>query len=141
MQTEAETAVVVTMPAPNLGKRVEQFIKLRDLIKEREKIQKEELKPLKDTLEQLSEYLLAHLNQLGADNLSSPSGTVYRTERKSASLADAEAFMQYVIENSAWDLLVRKANETAVEDYIKEHQAPPPGVNFNRQFTVGVRRK
>jgi len=74
------------------------------------------------------------------NSIATDAGTAYRTEKKSASLADSEAFMNYVIANQAFDLLDRKANVTAVEEHIKENDAPPPGVNFSSTFVVGVRR-
>lgn len=124
----------------DIAKRVEQFVKLRDLIKQKNDEHKKLMKPYNETLEQLNALLLAHLNGLNGNSVATDAGTVYRTEKKTASLADAEAFMEFVIANGAYDLLDRKANVTAVEDHIKEHNAPPPGVNFTSTFTVGVRR-
>jgi hypothetical protein len=124
----------------DIAKRVEQFVKLRDLIKQKNDEHKKLMKPYNETLEQLNALLLAHLNGQSANSVATDAGTVYRTEKKSASLADAEAFMDFVIANGAYDLLDRKANVTAVEDHIREHNAPPPGVNFTSTFTVGVRR-
>jgi hypothetical protein len=98
------------------------------------------MKPLRETLESLNSVLLAHLNDMGGNSIATDAGTAYRTEKKSASLADSEAFMNYVIANQAFDLLDRKANVTAVEEHIKENDAPPPGVNFSSTFVVGVRR-
>lgn len=120
--------------------RVEQYIKLRDKIKEMEARHKEELKPYKETLEKLNAVILAHLTQVGGESIRTSSGTAYVTEKKSASLADPQAFMEYVIVNEAWDLLDRKANVKAVDDYINENSAPPPGVNFSSTLMVGVRR-
>jgi hypothetical protein len=124
----------------DIGKRVEQFVKLRDLIKSRDDEHKKAMKPLRETLESLNSVLLAHLNDMGGNSIATDAGTAYRTEKKSASLADSEAFMNYVIANQAFDLLDRKANVTAVEEHIKENDAPPPGVNFSSTFVVGVRR-
>jgi hypothetical protein len=124
----------------DIGKRVEQFVKLRDLIKSRDDEHKKAMKPLRETLESLNSVLLAHLNDMGGNSIATDAGTAYRTEKKSASLADSEAFMDYVIANQAFDLLDRKANVTAVEEHIKENDAPPPGVNFSSTFVVGVRR-
>jgi hypothetical protein len=98
------------------------------------------MKPLRETLESLNSVLLSHLNDMGGNSIATDAGTAYRTEKKSASLADSEAFMDYVIANQAFDLLDRKANVTAVEEHIKENDAPPPGVNFSSTFVVGVRR-
>lgn len=120
--------------------RVEQYVKLRDKIKEIETRHKEELSPYKETLEKLNAVILAHLTQVGGESIRTSAGTAYRTEKKSASLADPQAFMEYVVDNAAWDLLDRKANVKAVADYIDENNAPPPGVNFTSTFVVGVRR-
>ena len=120
--------------------RVEQYLKLRDKIKEMEARHKEELKPFKETLEKLNSVILAHLTQVGGESIRTAAGTAYVTEKKSATLADPQAFMDYVVSNEAWDLLDRKANVTAVADYISEHSAPPPGVNFSTTNLVGVRR-
>lgn len=125
---------------PAIDVRVEQYIRLRDKIKEIEARHKEELKKYKDTLEKLNAVILQHLTQVGGEGIRTKAGTAYITEKKSASLADGQAFMNYVIANGAWDLLDRKANVTAVADFIAEHSAPPPGVNFNSTFVVGVRR-
>lgn len=125
---------------PKIDTRVEQYIKLRDKIKEIETKHKEELKPYKDTLEKLNAVILAHLNLVGGESIRTSAGTAYITAKKSASLADPQAFMEYVISNEAWDLLDRKANSTAVADYIEQHDAPPPGVNFTTTNVVGVRR-
>jgi hypothetical protein len=124
----------------DIGKRVEQFVKLRDLIKSRDDEHKKAMKPLRETLESLNSVLLSHLNDMGGNSIATDAGTAYRTEKKSASLADSEAFMNYVIANQAFDLLDRKANVTAVEEHIKANDAPPPGVNFSSTFVVGVRR-
>jgi hypothetical protein len=124
----------------NIAKRVEQFVKLRDLIKQKNDEHKKAMKPYNETLEQLNALLLVHLNSVNGNSVSTDAGTVYRTEKKSASLADAQAFMDFVIQNNSWDLIDRKANVTAVEDFINQHNMPPPGVNFTSIFVAGVRR-
>lgn len=120
--------------------RVAQYVKLRDLIRVKEAEFKEKITPFKTALEGLNSLLLNHLNTVGGNSVSTDAGTVYRTEKKSASLSDPKAFMDYVIANSAFDLMDRKANVTAVSAFMKEHGIQPPGVNFNSVFVVGVRR-
>lgn len=127
-------------PKVGIDVRVEQYVKLRDKIKDIETRHKEELKPFKETLEKLNAVILAHLNLVGGESIRTSAGTAYVTEKKSASLADPQAFMEYVITNEAWDLLDRKANVKAVGDYIDEYNAPPPGVNYTSTSVVGVRR-
>lgn len=124
----------------DISMRVAQYVKLRDLIKIKDKEFKEAMEPYRKTLDDLNGVLLNHLNSIGGNSLNTDAGTVYRTEKKSAALSDSAAFMDYVIANNAFDLLDRKANVTAVVEYMKEHNAPPPGVNFSATHVVGVRR-
>lgn len=125
----------------DIQKRVDQFVQLRDLIRQRDDAHKKDMSPLRETLEKLNAVLLNYLNDLNMNSASTSAGTVYRTEKKSASIADAEAFMKHIITNGAFDLLDRKANVTAVTDYIETNGTPPPGVNYSKTYVVGVRRK
>lgn len=124
----------------DISTRVAQYVQLRDIIREKEKKHKEELCKYKEALDGLNSLLLNHLNTIGGKSVNTDSGTVYRTEKKSAPLADPAAFMDYVIKNAAFDLLDRKANVTAVAAYIQENGTQPPGVNFSSKYVVGVRR-
>jgi hypothetical protein len=57
------------------------------------------MKPLRETLESLYYVIFAHHHHMGGNSIATDAGTAYRTEKKSASLADSEAFMDYVIAN------------------------------------------
>ena len=127
-------------PKLDIEKRVGQYIQLRDLIKREDDAHKERMKSKRELLEQLNGVLLDLVNQAGGESVRTAVGTVYRTEKKSASIADGDAFMRFVIGNEQWDLLDRKANVTAVADFIAENDTPPPGINFNTAYVVGVRR-
>lgn len=124
----------------DISKRVEQYVRLRDKIKALDDEHKLKMKPYKEALEKLNGSMLTHLMQIGAENVRTEHGTVYRNTKTSATLADPDAFMSFVVENEAWDLMDRKANVTAVRDYLAENNALPPGVNFNQTVEVGVRR-
>lgn len=124
----------------DISKRVDQYVRLRDEIKRLDDEHKERMKGHREVLEKLNNVLLSHLNDINGDSVRTDTGTVYRSAKKSASLADPDAFMRFVIGEQAWDLLDRKANVTAVADFIEENESPPPGVNFSTTFVVGVRR-
>lgn len=136
---------------PNIDTRVDQYVKLRDKIRELDEAHKKTIEPYRATLEQLNSALLQHLQSVGAESVRTSAGTVYRTMKQSASIADAEAFWTFVVTTASWDLLDRRANVTGCADFIdrlakqKETDptvevSPPPGVNFNRTYVVGVRR-
>lgn len=121
--------------------RVKQFIQLRDKIKELEDAHKEKLKPLRDLQEVVAGRISAFMTANKLENLKTAAGTCYTTTKTTASLADPEAFMKYVIENNAFDLMDRRANATAVKDFVKANNGHlPPGCNLNTIETVGVRR-
>jgi len=124
----------------DLTKRVEQYIALRDKIKELNDAHKEKMRPYNETLEQLNSALLMELDKINGDSVRTEAGTVYRTTKKSASIADASAFWAHIVVNNDWELLDKRANSVAVEEYIKSNGCPPPGVNFTQTHVVGVRR-
>lgn len=127
----------------DIDKKVEQFIALRDkrrALKAQFEEADKSLRVLQETLEgQLSAFMSANKTE----NLKTAHGTCYTTVRYSASLADADAFMNFVIGHQAFDLLDRRANATACRDYLAEHKDMPliPGCNLSALEHVGVRRK
>ncbi len=132
-QLEADTVKAT------VDKRVEQYIAVRDTIQARKQAFEEQLKPLVDIQNMLTGWMQNFLEQAGADSVKTSHGTCYSTTRYTASLADPEAFMKHVISTGSFDLLDRKANVTAVKDYVNEKGSLPPGVNMSSIKTVGVR--
>lgn len=126
----------------DIAKYVGKYIALRDKIKDISDRHKEELRPYAEMKEKLDALLLGYLNQINSDNASVKDvGTVYKTVKKSATVADADAFRRFVIGSEAWSLADWKANAHAVEEFIEQNNAPPPGVNYATTMSVGVRRK
>ncbi len=138
--TPAPTPAGQLAPALDINKRIEQYIKLRDLIKAQDDAHKAKMQPYKDTLEKLNGLLLTHLITVGGDSVKTQHGTVYKTTRRTASLEDADTFMRHVISTEQWELLDRKANSTAVDAYVQENGVLPPGVKQSSITQVGVRR-
>jgi hypothetical protein len=124
----------------SIDTRVEQYVKIRDKIRDLEKAHDDTIKPYKDALEGLNALLLQHLQELGVESARTSSGTVYRSNKTSASVADPAAFFDFVLANKTFDLLDKRANKTAVTDYVKDTGSPPPGVNYTVSQVVGVRR-
>jgi hypothetical protein len=124
----------------NIDELVGQYVKLRDKLKEAEDAHKNKTRNAREYLDLLNAKLLQRLNEVGGEGVKTKHGTVYRTTKKSASIADGGAFKTFVQQNRLFDLVDWKANANAVADYIDEKEAPPPGINFSTHFTVGVRR-
>ena len=124
----------------NMDELVEQYVTLRDKIKASDDAHKEKTRDARDYLEALNGKLLERLNEVGGDSVKTKHGTAYRSTKRSATIADGDLFRTFVREQEQFDLVDWRANALAVADYIEEHEAPPPGINFSTIFTVGVRR-
>lgn len=133
------TAAEIPLP-DSIDDLVAQMVKTRDKLKEADDAHKERTKVARDYKERLENALLAKLNDIGGESVKTAHGTVYRTTRRSATIADGGVFREYVITEGAFDLVDWKANASAVDDFIKNEGTPPPGVNYSTAYTVGVRR-
>lgn len=137
--TTADTNIDVELP-DNVEELVSQYVRLRDKLKEADDAHKKRTAGAREHLEKLNGKMLERLNELGGDSVKTASGTVYRTTKRSASIADGDLFRGWVIQNSAYDVVDWKANANAVDDFIKAEGSPPPGVNYSQTYLVGVRR-
>jgi len=128
-------------PEVDYGELIKLYVEARDAKQALEKKQKEHLKQYNDVMMMIEGKLMAHLQEVGLQSLSSDVGTAYLSHRRTAPIHDAVAFKGFVIENRAWDMLDWKANVTAVGDFLTEHNALPPGVNYKSTVSLGVQRK
>lgn len=133
-ETQAASAPVT------IDQRIQQYVMLRDKIKEEDDAHKAKMKPYRETLDTLNSLILDLLNKSGGDSIKTKHGTAYKTTKRSASLEDADKFMSYVIEKEAWDLIERKVSVTAAEAFAEENGVLPPGVKMSSTAVVGVRR-
>lgn len=130
-------------PAPpiDVAQRTRQYIQLRDKIDEISKRHEEELKPYKEMKAKLDAMLLDYLNQHNMKSAKAEGvGTITATDRKSATVADADAFRMFVTTQAMWDLADLRANAPAVAEYIEENAVEVPGVKLTMMRTLSVRR-
>ena len=123
-----------------LDKWVQQFIWARDTKQRLEDEHEKKVKELKEIMEHLQGRLQTFLDTHGLQNVKTQFGTVHHTTRYTASLADPKAFMDFVISTGKFELLDRKANATAVKDYVGTNHQLPPGCSLSTIKTVGVRK-
>ncbi len=123
-----------------LATRIQQYVAVRDRIKEMDAAHELAKKPLVDALNELNGHLQVFLDESGSDSVKTKWGTCYKSTRYTASLADSQAFLDYVVKFERFELLDRKANSTAVRAFVEENGNLPPGCNLSALSTVGVRR-
>lgn len=124
----------------NIEDLVRAYVTLRDQKAALKAEQAEALKPYDEALAKLEARALAVLSQSGVESMKTSAGTVYSTTFTSATVSDKAAFMDYITNNEAFDLLDVRANKTAVQDFLAANNDVPPGVTVRRELKVGFRR-
>ena len=124
----------------NIEKLVDMYIQLRDRRSQRKKDFEESDSSDKAYQDKIEGVLMAHFNENGVDRVGCASGTAYKTIRTSAVVADWDTVLNFIKDKDAWEMLEHRVSKKAVEEYVSENEALPPGVNVTREAVVNVRR-
>lgn len=124
---------------PTADDQIAKYLEIRNLMKELDDAHDAKLKPLREIQERIAGWLQEFMDSSGSEAIKTKHGTAYTTTRYSATLPDPEAFMQFVIAQGKFELIDRRANTTAVKDYVEENRALPPGCNLTPVKKVNVR--
>ena len=118
------------------------YVKTRDELAELKKEFEASIAKLKEMQVKRENYLAAKLSDLGADSLKASSGTCFFKTASSATVADGQAFTDWVMED--WDnrnhFLERRVSKTAVDAAVEAGEVPPSGINYSTVRVVQVRR-
>jgi len=124
-----------------LSEAVSLYIKLRDQKAQMKADFEASIAPLTEKMDKLEAKLLEVFNQTGMDSVKTEFGTAYATVRTSASIADRDAFMEFVKAHEEWSLLEVRVSKTAVEQYRSANDDElPPGINVREERVVNIRR-
>lgn len=118
------------------------FIALRDRRAQRKATYDADDAGDKDKQNKIEVEFLRRFQDRGIDNVAARDvGTAYKSTRSSVTVADWHAFLDHVRENEAWEMLERRVNKTAVEQFKSVDGDLPPGVNWAETQVVNFRRK
>lgn len=97
---------------------------------------------LKKDLSILESELLRVCNEVGADSIKTPQGTVMRRVNERFFCSDWDNFRTYILENEAVELLEKRIHQGNFKQFMEDRVADglPPGVNVTREFGVSVRK-
>lgn len=119
---------------------IQAVLKLRDKKDEISDQLKAKLAPINEALDSLSNELLHRMNNAGTDSMAVRGvGTAYKHTRTSTTIVNRDDFLRFVVEEGNWEYADMRANKPMVEQFLKEHEAVPPGVKITRDITVKVR--
>jgi hypothetical protein len=119
---------------------VQVFVQLRDRRSTRKKAFENEDNDDKAKLERIEGILLERYSAAGIESARTQHGTAYKSKVGYASIADWDAFKDYVIKNDAWELLSHGANKVAVQQHIDANSTLPPGLNWREEVHIRVQR-
>lgn len=119
---------------------VQKYIELRDKKSQLKAEYDMRASKLDEVMQKIEVKLLEVFEQTGMDSVKTEFGTAYTSTRTSASIADREAFMEYVKSHDEWPLLEVRASKAAVEQYKAANDDLPPGINWREERVVNIRR-
>lgn len=123
-----------------LNELVAKYVQLRDKKDALRAKYRAKEKKINEALILLEAALIKSLDSLGIESARSEGGTCYLSHRTSATVADRDAFFEFVESHGAWDMLESRCSKTAVEQYLEAEGQLPPGVNRRVERTLGVNR-
>ena len=123
-----------------LSDLVAKYVELRDKKAELKHQYDFKVAKVDEVLDKIENKLLEVFDSAGMDSVKTPFGTAYASTRSTASVADREAFFQFVKDKEEWSLLEVRAAKLAVEQYKSANDDLPPGINWREERVVNIRR-
>lgn len=126
--------------AVDLNEIVSKYIALRDRKAELKAAFDNSVADINTMLSKCEAFLLTKMTEQGVESYKTSAGTAYRQEKTSVTVADWDSLLPFIREKGLWNILERRANKTAVDEYRAANNDLPPGVNYRVEHAVNVRR-
>jgi hypothetical protein len=124
-----------------LSELVAKYIELRDSKATLKAEYEEKLAPVEEKLARIEAALLDVFHKTGMESVKTEAGTAYMSTRTTVSVADRDAFMEFVKTGDHWSMMEIRAAKSAVEQYKAANEdLLPPGVNWRSEIVVNIRR-
>ena len=107
-----------------------QYLKLRTVKNLRAEQRKQEDARIDLAMETLENMMLARLNERGAQNTKTESGTAYKKTTAKCTVTDFDLLLNYIRDHGAWSLLTKHVSKEEVKTIVDLTRSPPPGVDW-----------
>ena len=124
----------------NITTLVSKYIAARDLKARIVADHKKKLEPLDAAMDKTEAAILDFFSKHGMESARCEAGTAYKSSKSSATVVDMDAFLEFVRQNDAWHFLERRVSKAAVDEMVAAERNLPPGVNYSRIASIGIRR-
>ncbi len=97
---------------------------------------------LKSEMAVLEQAMLAGCNEIKADSIKTPHGTIIKSLKERYTCSDRDNFNKFVLETGAVELFEARLHQGNFKEFMSERHSDglPPGVNVMREFAVTVRK-
>lgn len=120
---------------------IEKYITLRDRKEALASQLKLDLEPLVAAMDAIEGFLLDDMNKSGEQSKATAAGTAFIKTSEFVGVSDFGEFAAFTDTQPDGKRFFKKdANKTAVQEYIKEHGVPPPGIKYTTAREVQIRR-
>ena len=122
---------------------VRAYIATRDEISAIKKETKEKVAKLEELQTKRLQWLQQQLDEAGQDSVTVRGvGTYFKKKSEFVSVDDMDAFVAFLEQNKAWDLLNKAVNKSAALERMGEDRdlSKVPGLKYSSEIEVQVRR-
>lgn len=124
-----------------LDKLVAVYLKIRNLLAEREEAHKTEIAHIKEQLDIVSSKLIDICNAQNADTIRTPRGTVSRRVQTRYWASDWESMYAFIREHNAIELLEKRISQGNMKQYLEDHPDDVPiGLQSDSKYVIQVRK-
>ena len=116
------------------------YLKLRNKKEALEAETKDQVKTLKEKMEQFEAWIKEQADAQGVTSFKTKHGNAFLTTTDYANVGDWDAVLGFIRENEAYDMLEKRISKVAVRGYIDATKAVPPGVNYGTKLEVNIRK-
>ena len=125
----------------NLDALTAVYIKIRDVVRDKEEKHAEDMKELKEQLDAVSARLLAVCNEQNADSIRTSSGTISRRIQSRYWTTDWESMYVFIEEHAAPFLLEKRIHNGNMKEFLEGNpDVLPIGLQAERKFIIQVRK-
>lgn len=115
----------------NVAERIKQVRAVEAKIKAMEDEFDERVKPFEEFTNKARTEILQFLNETKQKSTNTEFGTAYWKPKITYRVEDKDAFRRHVLGAEAYELITWAAAPVACEEFMGEHQQPPPGLMRN----------
>ena len=129
------------MEQPNTEQLVAVYLKMRAAMADKEDHHKAEMATLKEEFDTVSSKLLELCNDINADSIKTPVGTISRRITSRYWTSDWDSMYRFIKEHDATFLLEQRIHNTNMRQFLEENPDEfPEGLQADRKFTIQVRK-